>query len=109
MSHEHAAQETIERGHAEVRSRRLGILIAVLLVLAIAADRWIFHRPTEQSMLALLGLIVVLLVVDRLFNRGIHAAAPPAAATTSYERDARNANANAMLSSQAAAVQNNPA
>jgi hypothetical protein len=56
MSHEHAAQETIERGHAEVRSRRLGILIAVVLVLAIAADRWIFHRPTEQSMLALLGL-----------------------------------------------------
>ena len=87
-SHGPAAQATAEVGHAEARSRRLGILIAVVLVLAvaaIAADRWIFHRPTEQSMLALLGLIVVLLVADRLFNRGVHAAAPLAAAATSTE------------------------
>jgi hypothetical protein len=57
-------------GAAETRSRRLSINVAVVLVLAIgaiAADRWIFHRSTEQSMLALLGLFVVLLVVDRLF------------------------------------------
>src|SRR6185369_1401166 len=54
------------------RTRRLDLVIVVLLVLAfiaIAADRFVFHRPTEQSMLALLGVIILLLVFDRLLNR----------------------------------------
>ncbi len=57
----------------QARARRLDVFIAVLLILAIialAADRFVFHRPIEQSMLVLLGLIVVLLVMDRLLNRG---------------------------------------
>ena len=73
-------------GRAETRSRRLGIIVGVVFVLAIgaiAADRWIFHRPTEQSMLALLGLFVVLLVVDRLFYKG--AGAPVTAESNSSE------------------------
>ena len=60
-------------------------MVLVFAVAAIAADRWIFHRPTEQSMLALLALIVALLVMDRLFYRGAGPAAPAAAAATSSE------------------------
>jgi TolB-like protein/Tfp pilus assembly protein PilF len=88
LHREHLGQVATAVGHAEAQSRRLGIVVAVVLVLAvaaIAADRWIFHRPTEQSMLALLALIVALLVVDRLFYRGAGPAAPAAAAATSSE------------------------
>jgi adenylate cyclase len=84
---EHAAQAATAAVHAEVRSRKLGIVVAIVVILAIAAiaaDRWIFHRPTEHSMLALMGLILLLLVVDRLFYRGA-VVAPVAAVSTSNE------------------------
>jgi len=61
---------------AQVRTRRLDIVIIVIVVLAIialAADRWVFHRPTEHSMLALLAVMAVLLILDRLLNRGASA------------------------------------
>ena len=65
------AVQSAER--VQARARRLDVFIAVLLVfatIALAADRFVFHRPIEQSMFVLLGLIVVLLVLDRLLNRG---------------------------------------
>ena len=73
----------------QARARRLDVFIAVLLVFAIIAltvDRFVFHRPIEQSMLVLLGLIVVLLVLDRLLNRGSGAQMIPVDATSNEPR-----------------------
>ena len=68
-----AADAAQSAQRVQARARRLDVFIAGLLVFAIialAADRFVFHRPVEQSMFILLGLIVVLLVLDRLLNRG---------------------------------------
>ena len=61
--------------------RRLdGILIGVMVlaVLALLADRWVLHRPTDETMLALLAVMVVVLLLDRL----ISFRSPAAAAST---------------------------
>jgi TolB-like protein/Tfp pilus assembly protein PilF len=57
--------------HTRLRTLDIAMMTVIALaVIALGADRWIFHRPTEQSMLVLLGVMFVVLVVDRIFNRG---------------------------------------
>ena len=58
--------------------RRLdAILLGVmaLAVLALLADRWVLHRPTDETMLALLAVMVVVLLLDRLIGLRTPAAA----------------------------------
>jgi adenylate cyclase len=62
------------------RARNLDFIVLGVMglaVLALVADRWVFHRPTEQSMLGLLLVMFGVLVVDRILNR---TPAPAAAA-----------------------------
>ena len=64
-------------------ARRLDLIILVIIalaVLALLADRWVFHRPTDESMLMLLAVVIVVLLTDRLI--GARAAAPRTAAGT---------------------------
>jgi TolB-like protein len=55
-----------------ISARRLDTLIIVVLALAIVAlavDRWLRHRPASESMIALLGIMVVVLLFDRVIVR----------------------------------------
>jgi len=54
------------------------MVVMVLAVLALLADRWVLHRPTDETMLALLAVMVVVLLLDRLLSLR----APAAAAST---------------------------
>lgn len=52
-------------------ARRLDALligVMTLAVVALLADRWVFHRPTDETMLALLAVMVVVLLLDRLLG-----------------------------------------
>jgi adenylate cyclase len=63
------------------RSVRLDVVlmgVMVLAVVALLADRWVLHRPTDETMLALLAVMVVVLLLDRL----ISLRAPAASAST---------------------------
>ena len=65
------------------RVRRLDVAVIVVIALAmvaLTADRWIFHRPTEQSMFFLLAVMFIALVVDRVLNRPVELADAPARA-----------------------------
>jgi adenylate cyclase len=86
---------TIERTR-RLSARNLDFIVLGVMglaVLALLADRWIFHRPTEQSMLGLLIVMLFVLVADRFLNRappskaaatrGASSPAPTPAATTS--------------------------
>ncbi len=74
----------------EVSARKLdGLILAVLAlaVFALLADRWLLHRPANESMLALLALMIVVLLLDRLIGRRTaDAPAPGAAAKGSRPR-----------------------
>jgi TolB-like protein len=61
------------RSSRELTARRLdALIIAVLIVavLALLADRWWLHRPTEQSMLVLLAVMIAVMIADRIIPRG---------------------------------------
>jgi adenylate cyclase len=67
------------------RSVRLDVIlmgVMVLAVLALLADRWVLHRPTDETMLALLAVMVVVLLLDRL----ISLRSPAAASTATHTR-----------------------
>ena len=71
------------KGGLSSLARRLDLIILVIIalaVLALLADRWVFHRPTDESMLILLAVMIVVLLLDRLI--GARAAAPRTAAGT---------------------------
>ena len=62
-----ALADRMEGGMSSV-ARRLDTLILVIIafaILALLADRWILHRPANESMLILLAVMVVVLLVDR--------------------------------------------
>jgi len=64
------------------RSVRLDVIlmgVMVLAVLALLADRWVLHRPTDETMLALLAVMVVVLLIDRLIGLRSPAAAASSA------------------------------
>jgi adenylate cyclase len=56
--------------------------VMVLAVLALLADRWVLHRPTDETMLALLAVMVVVLLLDRLISLRSPAAAASMATHT---------------------------
>jgi adenylate cyclase len=59
------------------------IVVMLLAVVALVADRWFLNRPANETMLALLALMIVMLLVDRLIARGatpVRAAATPGSA-----------------------------
>src|SRR5262245_52219178 len=63
--------ERVEQAR-RVRARNLDFIVLGVMglaVLALVADRWVFHRPTEQSMLGLLLVMLGVLIVDRVINR----------------------------------------
>ena len=67
------------------RSVRLDVIlmgVMVLAVLALLADRWVLHRPTDETMLALLAVMVVVLLIDRLIGLRSPAAAASSATHT---------------------------
>ena len=67
------------------RSVRLDVVlmgVMVLAVLALLADRWVLHRPTDETMLALLAVMVVVLLLDRLISLRTPAAAGSTATHT---------------------------
>ena len=67
------------------RSVRLDVIlmgVMVLAVLALLADRWVLHRPTDETMLALLAVMVVALLIDRLIGLRSPAAAASSATHT---------------------------
>jgi adenylate cyclase len=67
------------------RSVRLDVIlmgVMVLAVLALLADRWVLHRPTDETMLALLAVMVVVLLIDRLLGLRSPAAAASSATHT---------------------------
>ena len=67
------------------RSFRLDVIlmgVMVLAVLALLADRWVLHRPTDETMLALLAVMVVVLLIDRLIGLRSPAAAASSATHT---------------------------
>ena len=67
------------------RSVRLDVIlmgVIVLAVLALLADRWVLHRPTDETMLALLAVMVVVLLIDRLIGLRSPAAAASSATHT---------------------------
>jgi adenylate cyclase len=67
------------------RSVRLNVIlmgVMVLAVLALLADRWVLHRPTDETMLALLAVMVVVLLIDRLIGLRSPAAAASSATHT---------------------------
>ena len=67
-------------------ARRLdGILLGVMVlaVLALLVDRWVLHRPTDETMLALLAVMVVVLLLDRLIS---HRSSSSAASTATHTR-----------------------
>lgn len=49
---------------------RMVLIVLVLAVLALLADRWLLHRPASESLLALLALMIAVLMLDRLTARG---------------------------------------
>ncbi|MFL6548722.1 MAG: TPR end-of-group domain-containing protein [Povalibacter sp.] len=65
-----------------IGARRLDAIILGLMVIAACAlvvDRWLLHRESSESMLALLALMVAVLFVDRLMTRRTATHALPAA------------------------------
>jgi adenylate cyclase len=57
------------KGGLAALTQRLDVIILVviaLVILALLADRWVFHRPTNESMLILLAVMMVALLLDRL-------------------------------------------
>lgn len=77
----HRAPRPAARQSSHVR-RLDGILIGVMVlaVLALLADRWVLHRPTDETMLALLAIMVVVLLLDRLIGLRTPAASASSAA-----------------------------
>lgn len=66
-------------------ARRLDAIligVMVLAVLALLVDRWVLHRPTDETMLALLAVMVVMLLLDRLISFRSPASAAPSATHT---------------------------
>jgi TolB-like protein len=62
------------------------LVVLALAVLALLADRWLLHRPTNESLMILLAVMIVVLLVDRLLGRRTAAgSAPPAVAKGSQQ------------------------
>src|SRR5262245_5372046 len=69
------------RGGVSLLARRLDTLILVVIglaIIALLADRWILHRPANESMLILLAVMIVVLLLDRWI--GSRATSPAAQA-----------------------------
>ncbi len=70
------------KGGLSSLGRKLDLILLVVIalaVLALLADRWVLHRPTDESMLILLAVMIVALLLDRLI--GARAARPRTAGT----------------------------
>jgi adenylate cyclase len=78
---------SIERNR-RISARNLDFIVLGVMglaVIALLADRWIFHRPTEQSMMVLLIVMLFVLVADRFFNRAPASAHPAVPGASSPE------------------------
>jgi serine/threonine-protein kinase len=72
----------------EITARKLEIIIVALLALAIIAmltDRWLLHRPADESAVPVFALVILALLADRIIGRrSVHdatqAVAPPSPA-----------------------------
>jgi adenylate cyclase len=56
----------------ELTARRLEIIIVALLALAVIAmlnDRWVLHRPADESVVPVFTLVILVLLADRLIGR----------------------------------------
>jgi serine/threonine-protein kinase len=56
----------------ELTARKLDVIIAVLFalaVLAMLADRWIFHRAADESVVPIFTLVLLVLLADRVIGR----------------------------------------
>ncbi len=56
----------------ELTARKLDVIIVALLALAAAAmlvDRWILHRPADESVVPVFALVILVLLADRLIGR----------------------------------------
>lgn len=86
----------------EITARKLEIIIVALLALAVIAmltDRWLLHRPADESAVPVFTLVILVLLADRIVGRrsahgaseGVapslalaHAAAPPSIAVLPF-------------------------
>jgi adenylate cyclase len=75
----------LRRSVRELTARKLDVIIVILIalaVLAMLADRWIFHRPADESVVPIFILVFLVLLADRLIGRNVPAGATrPAAAS----------------------------
>ena len=76
------SKRTPRRAARSVRLDVILMCVMVLAVLALLADRWVLHRPTDETMLALLAVMVVVLLIDRLIGLRSPAAAASSATHT---------------------------
>jgi adenylate cyclase len=56
----------------ELTARRLEIVIVALLALAVIAmlnDRWVLHRPADESVVPVFTLVILVLLADRVIGR----------------------------------------
>jgi len=56
----------------ELTARRLEIIIVALLALAVIAmlnDRWVLHRPADESVVPVFTLVILVLLADRVIGR----------------------------------------
>ena len=62
----------------ELTARKLEIIIVALLALAVIAmltDRWLLHRPADESAVPVFTLVILVLLADRIVGRrGTHGA-----------------------------------
>lgn len=60
------------RSIRELTARKLDVIIVVLIalaVLAMLADRWIFHRPPDESVVPIFIVVFLVLLADRIIGR----------------------------------------
>jgi TolB-like protein len=64
----------------ETTARQLELITMAVLALAILAmllDRWVLHRPTDETLVPVVAVVLLVLLADRLIGRRL--SAPPAA------------------------------
>ena len=69
------------KGGLSLLTRRLDLIVLAVVALAILAlltDRWVLHRPTDESMLILLAVMIVALLLDRLIGARTAVSTAPA-------------------------------